>query len=251
MNDIKLYESALFDDITGPVIRPGGFKITQRGLETCRFVNGACLLDIGCGRGASVEFIGREYGFDCAGIDLSETLVNEGLQRNADLALACGDAHDLPFADGSMDGVLAECSFSLMEDRRRVLGEVRRVLRDGGYLIISDIYIREGSLQALGSAPCEACFLHAIEIAKLDAWLDEFGFRIALFEDRTRELKELIANIILKHGSMQRFWELVWGRRIVNETLGRPSRDIRLGYFLTVAQLAKRENPAEKGGGAL
>jgi hypothetical protein len=132
-----------------------------------------------------------------------------------------------------------------MEDQHRVLSEVRRALRDGGYLIISDIYIRAGSLQAPGNAPCEACFFHAIELTRLSTWLGQSGFSIALLEDRTRELKELMANIILKHGSMQRFWELVWGRRVCNEA---PGGDVRLGYFLIVARLTKGAGMAVKGG---
>ena len=244
MSDIKLYESALFTDITGPAIRPGGLRITKAGIEACHFNSGASLLDIGCGRGASVEFLGREYSFDCAGVDISETLIREGLERDAALKLIQSDAHELPFADSCMDGVLIECSFSLMADKQQVLGEIRRVLKNGGYLIISDIYIREGSLEAAGDAPGEACFFHALELTSLDAWLKKYGFTTALLEDHTRELKELMANIILKHGSMQRFWEQVWGHSVSCETVCRVGRDVKLGYFLTVARLTKPEEVA-------
>jgi arsenite methyltransferase len=231
----NLYENELFTEITGPSIRPGGFKITKEGIDACNFHNGARILDIGCGRGASAEFIEREYGFSCAGIDISEALISEGLKRNKALLLTQGDAHELPFADGSMDGVIMECSFSLMEDGKKVLGEARRVLKDGGRLVISDLYVREDS-KAAGAETGEGCPLTALGLGEFNALLNEYGFAVALFKDYTRELKALMVEIILKHGSMRSFWEQADCRVPCGAT------NIKLGYFLSVARLKIQEN---------
>lgn len=240
MNDIRLYENALFTDITGPAIRPGGLNVTRAGIEACGFKSGAKILDIGCGMGATAEFLEREYGFHCTGIDISEALISEGLKRNKGLSLLMCDAHELPFDNGSMDGVIAECSFSLMEDRRKVLGEIRRVLKDGGCFVLSDIYIREGSMVAAGLKQGKACFLHALELDGFSALLKEYGFHAIMFEDHTRGLKELMADIIMKHGSMRHFWERIWGRSTECEALCNAMPNLKLGYFLTAARLTKR-----------
>lgn len=240
MNDIKLYENELFTGITGPAIRPGGIGVTRAGIVACGFQSGANILDIGCGMGATVEFLEREYGFHCTGIDISEALISEGLKKNRGLSLLMCDAHELPFAEGSMDGVLAECSFSLMKDRRRVLSEIRRVLKDGGFFVISDMYVREGSLKAAESENGIACFLHALELDDLNALLKEYGFEVVLFEDHTRELKELMANIILKYGSMHLFWKRIWGQSAACGAICNVMPNVKLGYFLTAARLAKR-----------
>lgn len=237
MSDIKLYENELFTGITGPAIRPGGFDITRAGMQACGFHRGAEILDIGCGMGATAELLEREYGFHCTGIDISEALISEGLRRNSGLSLMTCDAHELPFADGSVDGVLAECSFSLMEDRASVLSEIRRVLKCGGCFVISDIYIREGSLSAAGQEPGKACFLRAIELDGLSALLKECGFDVVLFEDHTRELKGLMADIIWKYGSMRSFWERIWGQPAACKSVCNATTNLKLGYFLTVARL--------------
>lgn len=236
MSGMKLYENALFTEITGPSIRPGGLKITKEGIDACGFQRGARILDIGCGRGASAEFIEREYGYNCAGIDISETLISEGLKRNKELSLMRGDAHELPFADSCMDGVIMECSLSLIKDRRKALGEARRVLKSGGCLLISDLYVRESS-QPLGVMPGEGCPLTALKPGEFNALLKEYGFAEILHKDHTRELKELMADIILKHGSMRIFWERVGCGVSCDE-----AKNVKLGYFLSAARLIKRDH---------
>lgn len=239
MEDTALYENTLFTDITGPSIRPGGANITKEAIDACCFDGKARILDIGCGLGASVEFIEREYGFECAGIDISEAMISEGLKRNKELSLACGDAHELRFAENSMDCVLAECSFSLMANKREALSEIKRVLKNGGYLALSDIYIKQGSPETQDDAQGKACFLHALRLDAFNTLLKEYGFDTVLFEDHTRELKELLADIILKYGSMRRFWEQIWNGEGC-DIFCNGTRNIKLGYFLTVARLTKR-----------
>jgi uncharacterized protein YbaR (Trm112 family) len=44
------------------------------------------------------------------------------------------DGHDLPFKDGSFDAVVAQAVFEHVADPVRVVSEVRRVLKSGGYI---------------------------------------------------------------------------------------------------------------------
>jgi SAM-dependent methyltransferase len=48
-----------------------------------------------------------------------------------------GDAMDLPLADGSVDGVFASNMLEHTPDSRRVIGEMARVLRPGGWIYLS------------------------------------------------------------------------------------------------------------------
>ena len=55
--------------ITGGLIRPGGFAITDRAISFCSFQRGAKILDIGCGSGATVNHLIQNQDFDAFGVD--------------------------------------------------------------------------------------------------------------------------------------------------------------------------------------
>lgn len=180
-----VYETGPLRDVTGTTIRPGGLTLTDRALEFCSFAAGAQLLDVGCGAGASVEHLRRRYNFDARGVDVSPALIAEGLWRNPDLPLSGGAAEALPYQDESHDGILCECVLSLLDEPFRALTEFRRLLRSGGYLMLSDMYNRESAT------------------GQTEAWLSENGFTMLLLEDHTHLLRELAARLILANGSLE------------------------------------------------
>ncbi|MGO8909004.1 MAG: class I SAM-dependent methyltransferase [Bradyrhizobium sp.] len=93
---------------------------------------GSRVLDVACGSGANIPWLreGREY----FGVDISST----GLRRaeNAGVPLACADADALPFADGTFDAVIATNVLEHSTDPVRTLGEMRRVVRPGGRVVL-------------------------------------------------------------------------------------------------------------------
>lgn len=76
------------------------------------------------------------------GIDLSPGMLEIARQRAGepghDVDLQTGDAHHLPFRDGSFDTVL--CTFSLcnIPDVEQAVSEMKRVLKPGGKLLLVD-----------------------------------------------------------------------------------------------------------------
>jgi ubiquinone/menaquinone biosynthesis C-methylase UbiE len=98
------------------------------------------VLDVAIGTGLNLPFYGP--GHSVVGIDLSPAMLEIARQRAVELGrdvdLREGDAHDLTFDDGSFDSVV--CTFSLcnIPDPDRALGEMNRVLRVGGRLILVD-----------------------------------------------------------------------------------------------------------------
>jgi SAM-dependent methyltransferase len=93
---------------------------------------GSIVLDLACGAGRHLaELSGRDY--VTFGLDLSLPLLRHAVEQGA---VARGDMRELPFRSGVFD-VLTNffTSFGYFddpEDDRRVLREVRRVLRTGG-----------------------------------------------------------------------------------------------------------------------
>jgi len=245
LNTVKIYESSLFYTLTGNTIRPGGFKITKRVMELCGYSKGAHLLDIGCGCGATVEYL-EQYGMICTGIDSSALLIEEGLKRNKHLKLLQGNAESLPVQDECMDGVIAECSFSLMHDKEKVLDEINRVLKTEGKFIITDMYLKSTEKNELPKeTEVNSCILNAFVLDDLNALITKKGFRILHFEDHTRALKELMANIIIEHGTLESFFQLA-GRNTCGCSLTCSDwRNLKLGYFLLIAQKEKKKGCAQ------
>lgn len=77
-NRCVLFENPIFDELFDGAIRPGGLSITKRAMELCKFEKGAKILDVGCGYGATVEYLQNNYDVEAMGIDLSTVLIEKG-----------------------------------------------------------------------------------------------------------------------------------------------------------------------------
>ncbi|MDI6631230.1 MAG: class I SAM-dependent methyltransferase, partial [Thermoanaerobacteraceae bacterium] len=88
---------------------------------------GGIALDLGGGRGGlrqPLEKLGYRY------LNLDIQRFNE---RNPDLI---GDAHQLPFKDSVFQAVISKDSLEHFAEPWKVVREVHRVLKDGGYFVI-------------------------------------------------------------------------------------------------------------------
>ena len=214
-------------------MRPGGFTITDRAMQFCNFTSRVRLADIGCGLGATVRYLEREYGLTAVGLDWDSACVTEAQARTGESAgrydnlpdrLIVGDARDMPFADSSLDGLLFECSFSKMEPPQAVLTECRRVLKSGGYWICSDLYARRKPAAAHGGRDATGRFdtrQMIVERAQAN------GFEVRLFEDHTPALHAMVGQMILDGGVESLRENLGVGREEL--------REIGCGYYLMIA----------------
>jgi arsenite methyltransferase len=187
-------------------MRPGGLELTDRALACCALPPGARVLDVGCGSGATVEFLASR-GLCTAGLDLSVQALHSGTAHTAALPLAQAAGERLPVGAGVLDAVFAECSLSVMADGDAALAEFRRVLQPGGLLVLSDLYVRDSDG---GTAPSNLragiCLRGAQSQAQLAARLRAHGFEVLLWEDHSEALKQFAVQWILAHGSLGEFW---------------------------------------------
>jgi ubiquinone/menaquinone biosynthesis C-methylase UbiE len=83
------------------------------------------------------------YG-NAVGMDFSERMLAQCRSKFPQLALVRNDGQTLPFRDRAFDAVLLFTVLTCIpsdDDQRGLLAEVRRVLRPGGILYISDLLI--------------------------------------------------------------------------------------------------------------
>lgn len=97
------------------------------------------VLDLACGAGRHLSLL-REAGPAATGLDLSLPLLRRARDRGARGGVVQGDMRALPFADAAFTAVVQYFTsfgyFDTREEDRRVLAEVRRVLRPGGSFLL-------------------------------------------------------------------------------------------------------------------
>lgn len=100
-------------------------------------------LDIGCGEGSNTRKL-AEAGARMTGIDIAPTFIRHATEAEAEaplgIAYRIADGMALPFADGSFDFATAFMSLMDMPHQDRVLAEVLRVLKPGGFLQFSILH---------------------------------------------------------------------------------------------------------------
>ena len=98
------------------------------------------VLEVGSGSGNNLWFLARE-GFQCAGIDISETAVECAKKYlagdNLEADIQVGDIVDLPWERGSFDLVIDRIAIThnTQSEIERMHDEVVRVLRPGGEFV--------------------------------------------------------------------------------------------------------------------
>lgn len=237
MKTCNVYENDNLKSLLGQTLRPGGFALTEKAVGLCKFTKGDILLDLGCGCGATIEYLNREYGIRVVGIDPSEKLLNIAKTNypSGDFILAKGE--DLPFQTEKFDGVLSECTLSLMEDLSGVLGQVYRVLKNDGYFVITDVYAKEPVfLDQVNKKPANTCMRGLHDLQSLKECLRDEGFEIILLEDHSFFLKELMVKIIFSYGSMGIFWNKTSEACLDGEEFQDLLKKCKPGYFLMVAK---------------
>lgn len=134
--------SALYDRIVG--------RLDASGLEAARraLVAGVRgrVLELGCGTGGSFRHYPAEA--RVTGVEPEPTFRAAAARRARDatarISVVAGDAHDLPFPDGSFDAVVAELMLCSVTSPEAALREALRVTRPGGSLRLLE-HVRHGS----------------------------------------------------------------------------------------------------------
>lgn len=85
--------------------------------------DGDAVLDVGCGTGTVLSYIGRQKKISGFGLDVSEKMVAIAKEKNPDYQFVSGDCASLPYATGSMDVVMACMAYHHFPDQEQFRSE--------------------------------------------------------------------------------------------------------------------------------
>ena len=188
-----------FDETTG-----GDFLRASAHLDEVMAAKGAVdasahVLDLGCGNGVTARWLAATYGCRVTGIDLSGVRVRNARRlieaETAELRdlvrFEQGSAADMPFGDGEFTHVWSQATIYHVPDKEAALNESRRVLRDGGLLVLDDLlkpvpFVSEQSRQYVYD---RLLFDTPFSFTGYQDYLKHIGFSILEAEDLSAYLR--------------------------------------------------------------
>jgi ubiquinone/menaquinone biosynthesis C-methylase UbiE len=139
------------------------------------------LLDVGGGTGRVADVLAERVARACV-LDLSRGMLVEA--RAKGLCAYRGAAEHLPFPDGTFDRILIVDAFHHFRDWASAAGELVRVLRPGGRMVVEEPDIRNGVVKLIALAErlllMRSRFYAPADLARL---FQTAGVRVTLHND--------------------------------------------------------------------
>jgi ubiquinone/menaquinone biosynthesis C-methylase UbiE len=169
--------TGLLGGVVGRLMAVKNAKMNEFAVEMLDIQPDDQALEIGFGHGRTIRMIAEraKAGF-VAGVDLSDVMVRQATRYNLDLIVAgraelCqGSVADLPYECGRFTKVLGVNNYQFWPDAELNLEEMRRVMREGGLVVIC---LRMHSTKRLALAPGFTEY-EVTDVARLVRWV---GFR--------------------------------------------------------------------------
>jgi SAM-dependent methyltransferase len=155
------------------------------------------VLDIGSGFGGPARTLASEFGCNIIGIDLcgeycrAAEVINEWMGLSNRIEILEGNALDMPFEDSSFDIVFLEHVLMNIENKKRLISQVYRILRPKGRLAYYTVCA--GSIQPI-HFPVIWANDHTINFlvspSELHELINKNGFTELTWEDETEKVLE-------------------------------------------------------------
>ncbi|MDX9893241.1 MAG: methyltransferase domain-containing protein [Patescibacteria group bacterium] len=130
-----------FDSKIGRITEAEWRKYVSQTIAKLRISKNDKILEIGCGAGAFLLPL-YEQGYNVAGLDYSQSLLDAAKKVLVGANLVCGQANNLPFKNGEFDVVISNSIFHYLPSidyAAKVLNEMFRVLNQSGRAAVLDI----------------------------------------------------------------------------------------------------------------
>jgi ubiquinone/menaquinone biosynthesis C-methylase UbiE len=156
-------------------------------------IEGATVLDVGCGLGGPCRMLADEYNCQATGIDLSNEYIRTAkklsklVKLDSKTSFVQGDAASLPFGDNMFDVVWTQHVQMNIPDKEKLYSEISRVLKPGGHFLYYDILKKadgEVNYPMPWASTSDMSFL--FKETDMDDFLTQFGLTKEQSNDQTQ-----------------------------------------------------------------
>ncbi|WP_226677108.1 class I SAM-dependent methyltransferase [Mesobacillus jeotgali] len=148
------------------IFNAGSFsKAREKLFKDIHFQPGEKVLFVGVGTGADIDRLPYEQ-LEITAIDYSEDMLQKAKDkyRNSRITFLQMDAQQLDFTDGAFDYVVGSLILSVVPDNRKAFGEMVRVCRKDGLVLIFDKFTEPGK----GLSIAKKAIRHVIKLLGTD-----------------------------------------------------------------------------------
>lgn len=168
----------------------GGLRASRELIKLAKIRAEDCVLDIGAGLAGPARFLASTVGcrVDCLEMSpdycVGAALLNRLTGLDDKIKVHQGSALDLPFPDDTFDVVWMQNVGMNIADKRKLYGEIYRVLKPGGRYAFQEMAAGETATSYFplpwATDPADSCLVSAEGMCSI---LGEIGFLAELFED--------------------------------------------------------------------
>ncbi|NED99365.1 arsenite methyltransferase [Phytoactinopolyspora halotolerans] len=167
---------------------------------------GETVLDLGSGGGIDVLLsarrvgpTGKAYGLDMTEEMLALAWANARKAGAANVEFLKGTIEDIPLAAGTVDVVISNCVVNLSVDKPAVFSEIRRVLRSGGRIGVTDVVADDRITPAdrAERGSYVGCVAGALSMSEYRLGLAEAGF-VDVVVEPTHEVADGMHSAVIR-----------------------------------------------------
>lgn len=168
-------------------------------------IEGASVLDVGCGLGGPCRMLADEYNCQVTGIDLcseyirTANLLSKLVNLDGKTTFLKGDATNLPFNDNSFDVVWTQHVQMNIPDKEKLYSEMARVLKPGGYFLYYDIFKKgDGTIKYPVPWANNEDLSFLIKEKEMDIFLKNIGLTKEISADHTQAGIDFFNELVIK-----------------------------------------------------
>ncbi len=157
------------------------------------YKKGETVLDLGCGAGFDCFLAMHEVGSEgrVIGVDMMWEMISKARELAFDYSYTnvefrLGEIEYLPVENKSIDVVISNCVLNLSPNKRQVIKECKRVMKENARLYFFDIVyadsITDKHIKILEKTKLSSCMKQALTISQMRDILEEEGFKNIVIE---------------------------------------------------------------------
>jgi ubiquinone/menaquinone biosynthesis C-methylase UbiE len=148
-------------------------------MNQIKMIQGAVVLDVGCGTGIILKKLYDLYNIDGYGIDVEMNMITEAQRKCPNMKIITSSCHATPFENSKFDVITSCMAYHHFDDQKGFAKEASRIIKPNGYLYIVDprfpLIIRKPLNLALKIHKIAGYFGTPHEINKI---FSEYGFEL-------------------------------------------------------------------------